>query len=219
MEIKIKIIVADDHTLMREALCSMLDNKSDLEVVAQADNGREAVKLCQKHIPDVIIMDVSMPDLNGVEAAHRIHNKNPNIKIIALSMHSEQKFVVDMLKAGAVGYLNKACRFDELVEAINVIMSGKIYLDRSIGTKVVKDYLSTILHQEDSSSENLTGREREVLQLIAEGKSSKEIAYGLKLSENTIVTHRQKIMNKLDIRSIAELTKYAVREGLTSLGA
>ncbi len=213
----IKIIVADDHTLMREALCSKLDNKSELEVIAQADNGREAVNLCQKHIPDVIIMDVSMPDLNGVEATRRIHASQPDIKILTLSMHSEQKFVVDMLKAGSAGYLNKACRFEELVEAINIIMSGKIYLDRGIGTKVVKDYLSTISQEEDSSFENLTGREREVLQLIAEGKSSKGIARKLHVTENTIVTHRQKIMNKLNIRSIAELTKYAIREGITPL--
>ncbi len=214
----IKIIVADDHTLMREALCSKLDTRSELEIIAQADNGREAIGLCQKHIPDVIVMDVSMPGLNGIEATRRIHNNNPNIKIIALSMHSEQKFVVDMLKAGAAGYLNKACRFEELVEAIKIIMSGEIYLDRSIGTKVVRDYLCTKSQNEDGS-ENLTGREREVLQLIAEGKSSKGIAYSLKISENTIVSHRQKIMNKLNIRSIAELTKYAIREGITPLEA
>lgn len=168
----VKLIVADDHTLMREALCNKLDSKHDLEVIVQADDGRQAIELCQKHVPELIIMDVSMPDLNGVEATKRIHDNNPNIKIIALSMHSEQKFVTDMLKAGASGYLNKACRFEELLEAINVVISGEIYLGRSIGTKVIKDYLSSLSQKEDSNSEILTSREREVLQMVVEGKSS-----------------------------------------------
>ncbi len=213
----VKLIVADDHTLMREALCNKLDSKPDLEIVAQADNGRQAVELSQKHAPELIIMDVSMPDLNGVEATKRIHNNNPNIKIIALSMHSEQKFVTDMLKAGASGYLNKACRFEELLEAINVVISGEIYLDRGIGTKVIKDYLSSLSQNEDSNSEILTSREREVLQMVAEGRSSKEVAFKLGIEEHTIVKHRQNIMNKLDIRDIPGLTKYAIREGIISL--
>lgn len=213
----VKLIVADDHTLMREALCNKLDNKPDLEVIVQADDGRQAIELCQKHVPELIIMDVSMPDLNGVEATKRIHDNNPNIKIIALSMHSEQKFVTDMLKAGASGYLNKACRFEELLEAINVVISGEIYLDRSIGTKVIKDYLSSLSQKEDSNSEILTSREREVLQMVVEGKSSKEVAFKLGIEEYTIVKHRQNIMNKLDIRDVPGLTKYAIREGIISL--
>jgi DNA-binding NarL/FixJ family response regulator len=213
----VKLIVADDHTLMREALCNKLDNKPDLEVIAQADDGCQAIEFCRKHAPELIIMDVSMPDLNGVEATRRIHNNNPNIKIVALSMHSEQKFVIDMLKTGASGYLNKACRFEELLEAINVVMSGEIYLDRSIGTKVIKDYLSSVPQKEDSNHEILTSREREVLQMVAEGKSSKEIAFKLGIEEHTIVKHRQNIMNKLDIRDVPGLTKYAIREGIISL--
>ncbi len=213
----VKLIVADDHTLMREALSNKLDNKHDLEVIVQADDGRQAIELCQKHVPELIIMDVSMPDLNGVEATKRIHDNNPNIKIIALSMHSEQKFVTDMLKAGASGYLNKACRFEELLEAINVVISGEIYLDRSIGTKVIKDYLSSLSQNEDSNSEILTSREREVLQMVAEGKSSKEVAFKLGIEERTIVKHRQNIMSKLDIRDVPGLTKFAIREGIISL--
>ncbi len=213
----VKLIVADDHTLLREALCNKLDSKHDLEVIVQADDGRQAIELCQKHVPELIIMDVSMPDLNGVEATKRIHDNNPNIKIIALSMHSEQKFVTDMLKAGASGYLNKACRFEELLEAINVVISGEIYLDRGIGTKVIKDCLSSLSQNEDSNSEILTSREREVLQMVAEGKSSKEVAFKLGIEEHTIVKHRQNIMNKLDIRDIPGLTKYAIREGIISL--
>ena len=213
----LKIIIADDHVLMREALCNKLNNNPDLEVIAQADNGRKAVELVKKHTPDVILMDVSMPDMNGIEASHRISENNPIVKIIALSMHSEQKFVTDMLKAGASGYLNKACRFEELLEAINVVISGEIYLDRSIGTNIVKDYLSIISHEEDNNSESLTSREREVLQMVTEGRSSKEIAFKLGIEEHTIVKHRQNIMNKLDIRDIPGLTKYAIREGIISL--
>ena len=132
-------------------------------------------------------------------------------------MHSEQKFVIDMLKAGASGYLNKACRFEELLEAISVVISGEIYLDRSIGTKIVKSYLSTISQEGDNNSKNLTSREREVLQMVTEGKNSKEIAFKLGIEEHTIVKHRQNIMNKLDIRDIPGLTKYAIREGIISL--
>ena len=132
-------------------------------------------------------------------------------------MHSEQKFVMDMLKAGASAYLNKACRFEELLEAISVVMSGEIYLDRCIGTKIVKSYLSTISQEGDNNSKNLTSREREVLQMVTEGKNSKEIAFKLGIEEHTIVKHRQNIMNKLDIRDIPGLTKYAIREGIISL--
>ncbi len=213
----VKIIVADDHALMREALCSKLDGKPDLNVIAQANNGREAIELCQKHIPDVMFMDVSMPDLNGVEATRRIHENNPNIKIVALSMHSDNKFVMDMLKAGASGYLLKACRFEELLDAIHIIMSGEIYLDRGISTKVIKDHIRTMSNQETGESENLTSREREVLQMVVEGKSSKEIAFKLSIEEHTIVKHRQNIMKKLDIRDIPGLTKYAIRRGIISL--
>jgi DNA-binding NarL/FixJ family response regulator len=213
----LKIIVADDHALLREALCIKLNNNPDFEVTAQAGNGREAVELAKKHTPDVVIMDVSMPDLNGIEASRRISENNPNIKIIALSMYSEQKFVINMLKAGALGYLNKACRFEELLEAIKVVISGEIYLDRSIGTKIVKNYLSTVSQEGDDNSESLTSREREVLQMVTEGKSSKEIAFKLGIEEHTIVKHRQNIMNKLDIRDIPGLTKYAIREGIISL--
>lgn len=213
----VKIIVADDHVLMREALCNKLDSKPDLHIIAQADNGREAVELCRKHIPDVILMDVSMPGLNGIEATRRIHDDNPNIKAIGVSMHSDNKFVLDMLKAGASGYLHKACRFEELLEAIHAVMSDEIYLDRSIGTRIIRDYINAKSSQEVSGPGDLSSREREVLQMVVEGKSSKEIAYKLGIEERTIVKHRQNIMNKLDIRDIPGLTKYAIREGLISL--
>jgi two-component system response regulator NreC len=213
----LKLIVADDHTLLREALCNRLNNNPDLEVVAQADNGRKAFELVKRHVPDVIIIDVSMPDMNGIEASRRISENSPNVKIIALSMHSEQKFVINMLKAGASGYLSKACRFEELLEAINVVVSGEIYLDRSMGTKIVKDYLSVIPQEDNDTSERLTSREREVLQMVTEGKSSKEIAFKLGIEEHTVVKHRQNIMNKLDIRDIPGLTKYAIYEGIISL--
>ena len=213
----IRVVVADDHNLMREALCNKLDSKPDLEVIAQADNGLTAVDLCRKHIPDIILMDVSMPDLNGVEAARRVHDDDPNIKIIALSMHSDQKFVLDMLKAGASAYLLKACRFGELLHAIKVVVSGEIYLDQSISTQLIRNYLGCISQKKDSGFEILTGREREVLQMVVEGKSSKEIAFRLGIEKHTIVKHRQNVMKKLDIHDIPGLTKYALRKGITSL--
>ena len=212
-----KILVADDHSLLREALCKKLDDKPHLEVIAQADNGHQVVKLSQKYIPDVILMDISMPDLNGVEAARRINENNSDIKIIALSMHSEQKFVIDMLKAGSLGYLHKSCHFEELIEAIKLVLSGEIYLDRSIGTKVIKNFLNAMSKENDEGTVSLTNREREVLQMVTEGKSSKEIAFKLGIEEHTIVKHRQNIMNKLDIRDIPGLTKYAIREGIIFL--
>ena len=213
----VRVIVADDHTLMREALCNKLNNKPDLEVIAQADNGLTAVELCRKHIPDIILMDVSMPDLNGIEAARRVHDNDPDIKIIALSMHSDQKFVLDMLKAGASAYLLKACRFGELLHAIKVAVSGEIYLDQSISTRLIKNHLSYISQKKDSDFEILTGREREILQMVAEGKSSKAIAFKLGIEKHTIVKHRQNIMKKLDIHDIPGLTKYALREGIITL--
>ena len=213
----IKVIVADDHALMREALCNKLDNKPDLDVIAQADNGLSAVELCREHFPNMMLMDVSMPDLNGVEATRRIHDNNPQIKIVALSMHSGQKVVLDMLKAGASGYLLKACRFEELLHAIKTVVSDEIYLDRSISTKLINNYLSSVSQKLDSTFEILTGREREVLQMVAEGKSSKAIAFKLGIEEHTVVKHRQNIMKKLDIHDIPGLTKYAIREGIISL--
>jgi len=213
----ITILLADDHKITREGLRSLLDKQDDMEVVAEAEDGRTTVSLVRELLPDVVIMDVSMPDLNGMEATRQITGELPNVKIIALSMHSDELFVTEMLKSGASGYLLKDCAFEELERAIRVVVVGQRYLSPCISGVVVNGYLHRLSEADFSSSEVLTDREREVLQLMAEGKSTKQIALKLHISIKTVETHRRQIMDKLDIHSVAELTKYAIRKGLTSL--
>ncbi len=212
-----RILLADDHKITRQGLRSLLDKQTDMEVVAEAEDGRTAVRLVRELLPDVVIMDVTMPDLNGAEATRQIVGEFPDVKIIALSMHSDSLFVTEMLKSGASGYLLKDCAFEELARAINTVVEGDTYLSPGISGVVVNDYLHRLAKVDFSDSELLTNREREVLQLLAEGKSTKQIALKLHISVKTVETHRRQIMNKLDIHTVAELTKYAIRKGLTSL--
>ncbi len=213
----IRILLADDHKITREGLRSLLDKQPDMEVLAEAQEGRTAVRLARELLPDVVIMDVSMPDLNGIEATRQIIDRVPKVKVIALSMHSDALFVTEMLKSGASGYLLKDCAFEELTRAIHAVVADKTYLSPSISGVVVNDYLHHLSKVDFSGTDVLTDREREVLQLLAEGNSTKQIALKLHISVKTIETHRLQIMNKLDIHSVAELTKYAIRKGLTSL--
>jgi len=213
----IRILLADDHKITRQGLRSLLDKHPDMEVVAEAEEGRTAVRLVRELVPNVVIMDVSMPDLNGMQATRKIIAEFPNVKIIALSMHSDSLFVIEMLKSGASGYLLKDCAFEELERAIRTVVADKTYLSPSISGVVVDDYLHRLSRADFADSEVLTDREREVLQLMAEGKSTKRIALELHISAKTVETHRRQIMNKLDIHTVAELTKYAIRKGLTSL--
>ncbi|MDP3110816.1 MAG: response regulator transcription factor [Thermodesulfovibrionales bacterium] len=214
---KVRILLADDHTILREGLCALLAKQRDFQIVAEVGDGRTAVRLTQELLPDVVVVDVNMPDLNGIEATRQIITDNPGIKVIALSMYSEKQFVVEMLKAGAAGYMLKDSAFEELVHAINCIVKDQIYLSPSITTFVLKDYLQQSSKADYTAFSILTDREREVLQLIVEGKTTKEIASILNVSTKTIETHRQQIMKKLNVHSIAELTKYAIREGITSV--
>ncbi len=213
----IRILLADDHKITREGLRSLLDKQPDMEVLAEAQEGRTAVRLARELLPDVVIMDVSMPDLNGIAATRQIIDRVPKVKVIALSMHSDALFVTEMLKSGASGYLLKDCAFEELTRAIHAVVADKTYLSPSISGVVVNDYLHHLSKVDFSGPDVLTDREREVLQLLAEGNSTKQIALKLHISVKTIETHRLQIMNKLDIHSVAELTKYAIRKGLTSL--
>lgn len=213
----IRILLADDHKITRQGLRSLLDENDGMEVLAEAENGRDAIELARKLNPDVIIMDVSMPDLNGVEATRQIIQDNHDVRVIALSMHSDTLFVSEMLKSGASGYLLKDCAFQELEQAIRTVTDGKAYLSPSISGVVVEDYLHRLSKADMSTSEVLTDREREVLQLIAEGQSTKQVALKLHISAKTVETHRRQIMNKLDMHTVAELTKYAIRKGLTAL--
>ena len=217
----IRILIADDHKIVCDGLKALLEAQPDMQIVAQAENGREAVKFAQKQKPDMVIMDVAMPDLNGLEAVRQILSSNPRIKVIALSMHADRRYVTGMLSAGASGYILKHCAFEELVHAIHVVLSNQVYLSPTIAAIVVHELAQSKnprSQQSDSSSHRgLTTREREVLQLIAEGHSAREIAQRLHLSVKTIETHRRQMMEKLQIRSIAGLIKFAIREGLTTL--
>ena len=213
----IKILLCDDHQILRQGLRALLDRNPDIEVIGEAEDGWSVLRMAEELSPDVIVMDVSMPNMNGIEATRQIVTRDPNIKVIALSVYSDKKFIFGMMKAGASGYLVKDCVFDELIEAIRTVSINRTYLSPSICDIVIKDCISRLQKDELSVSSILTTREREVLQLIAEGKTTKEIASLLNLSVKTIETHRQQTMIRLNIRNVAELTKYAVREGLTSL--
>ena len=216
----IKIIIADDHTMMREGLRSLIEKQPDMKTIAEADNGRKTLKLVQELKPDIVLMDVSMPDLNGIEATHQIKKEMPSIKVIALSMHSEKHFVSEMLKAGASGYLLKQCAFKELDLALRAVINNRSYLSPEIIDVVIEDYISSTAHTGKNNLEHnkvLTIREREVLQMLAEGRATKDIASLLNLSIKTVETHRQNIMRKINKHSLAELTKYAIVEGITTL--
>ena len=212
----IKVLIADDHQIMREGLRALLEKEPDIKVLGEAEDGRMIQRLARELLPDVIIMDVAMPDLNGIEATRQIVAEFPGVKIIALSMHDDRRFVLNMLKAGAAGYMLKDSAFTVLAKAIRVVMAGKTYLSHEVTDIVVKDYVSSSQSGESSAFHLLSPREREVLQLLAEGKTSALIGENLHISVKTVETHRQQIMVKLKIRSVAELTKYAIREGLTS---
>jgi len=213
----IKIFLADDHGILREGLRALLNKESTIQVVGEAEDGRTTVSLVEKLSPDIVIMDISMPDMNGIEATRQIINRNPLTKVIGLSVHADKRFVIEMLNAGASGYLLKDCAFEELVNAIRTVVANRSYLSPAITDIMINDYKQIISRETLSVFSLLTAREREVLQLIAEGKTTKDIAAELSISVKTVETYRQQIMDKLDIHSVADLTKYAIKEGLTSL--
>jgi DNA-binding NarL/FixJ family response regulator len=212
--VKTKILLVDDHQILREGLRSMLSKQPDFEVIGEAENGKQAIEKTEKFQPNVIVMDVSLPDINGIEATKTILATNPSTKIIALSMHSEKRFVMNMLRAGASGYLLKDCAFEELNNAIRFILAENLYISPALGSGIIKDYLKQISHLPEDEVDILTPKEREILKFIASGKSVKEIAYDLNISVKTAETHRQHIMEKLGIYTTAELTQYAIVKGL-----
>lgn len=214
-----RILLADDHAIVLDGLASLLDKYADFAVVGRASDGPEAVRLAAELSPDMVIMDISMPGLNGIDATRKILAADPRIKVIALSMHNDARYISEALKSGALGYLLKESAFDELIAALRTVLKGRCYLSSSITGTVVKDYVSRLEGSGNGSGAFtvLSRREREVLQALAEGLSTKDIAGKLGVSVKTIETYRSQIMDKLDIHSVAELTKYAIREGLTSL--
>lgn len=213
----IRIILADDHKITRDGLRAMLDQQSGMEVVGVAENGRQAIRMASELEPDVVVMDISMPELNGIEATRQIKADLPDTKVIALSMYSDRRYVAGMLKAGVSGYLIKNCAFDELVNAITAVINNQSYLSPDIADTVMKDYAHILEKENPTATSILTTREREVLQLIAEGIPTKEIANRMHVSVKTVETHRQQLMRKLKVKSVAELTKIALRDGLTTL--
>ena len=211
------ILLADDHQILRQGLRTLLENLPEVRVVGEACDGREAVKMAKELQPDIVVMDVSMPGLNGIDATRQVVNDGNHARVIALSMHSDRRFMAEMLKAGAKGYLLKEGAFDELAAAIQTVLADKVYLSPKIANLVVENYVMREPGAEPSAYAKLTAREREVLQLMAEGRATKQIAMDLHVSVKTVETHRRQVMEKLDIHNVAELTKYAIREGLTSL--
>jgi two-component system, NarL family, response regulator NreC len=213
----IRILLADDHRIMRDGLRVLLEKQPDIEVAGEAESGRSALRLARELSVDMVIMDIGMPDLNGIDATREIIAIVPGIKVIALSMHSDKVFVGEMLKAGASAYLLKHCAFEELAQAIRVVNSGQFYLSPQITGLMIQEYLRQMPDDNPSVFTVLTAREREVLQLLVEGKSSRQIASCLNISLKTVETRRQQIMSKLNINNLADLIKHAIREGLTSL--
>ena len=211
----IRIVVADDHRMLREGLVGLLNSEEDFTVVGEAGDGREALALVGELRPDVVILDVTMPGLNGIETARAITRDFGGAAVLGLSMHGESRFVTEMFQAGARGYVLKMCEFDELADAVRKVAAGGTYVSAAIAGDVIRAMAGLLPGEVDAAG--LSEREREVLQLLAEGKSSKESAQALHVSVKTIDSHRRQVMQKLGLGSVAELTKYAIKSGLTSL--
>jgi len=212
----IEILIADDHRILREGLCALLRGHSDIRVVAEADDGAEAVRLAAEVSPDVVVMDVAMPRVNGVEATRQILARNPAIKVVILSLYSaDRPLVAEAFRAGASGYLPKEASFDELATAIRSVMHGKVYISPEC-QNVARETLQHAAGADGAAGWPLTQREREVLRQVADGHAMKQIAVHLDLSVKTVETHRRQIMDKLGLHSVAELTKYAIRQGITT---
>jgi DNA-binding NarL/FixJ family response regulator len=215
--VKTRVLLVDDHRIMREGLRSLIESSPEFVVVGDASDGRRGVTLARQLVPDVIIMDIGMAGLNGVDATRQIVAHDGSAKVIALSTYADRRYVLGMLEAGASGYVLKSSAGSELLRAIKSVCRGKKYLSPEIADTVVTSYLNRVYPAAGSGFPELGKREREVVQLLAEGKTSKEIAYMLDISTRTVEAHRRNITQKLDIHSVAELTKYALREGLTRL--
>lgn len=212
----LRILLADDHRMFADGLAALLDQEPDLEVVGSTRDGREAVKLALELGPDVVVMDLSMPGLSGFEATRQIVAERPQIKVVCLSMHRERQYLQAVLEAGAAGYVLKDCSPQEMITGIRAVAGGGTYLCAEMTAAAVAEYRANLFGRKPAIDPVLTAREREVLQLVAEGLSSKEVAARLSVSERTVATHRRHLAEKLDIHSVAGLTKYAIRHGLTT---
>ena len=215
---KIRVLLVEDHTIVRKGLRSLLDGEAGIEVIGEAEDGREAVEKVQQLLPDVVLMDIAMPGLNGLEATRQIKKRFPEVQVLILTMHANEEYIFQILRAGASGYVVKQVAPTELISAIRAAYRGESFLSPSISKKVIQEYIRQAEAMgEENSYDRLTDREREVLQLIAEGHSNREIAELLHISAKTVQTHRAHLMDKLDIHSTAELTQYAIRKGVISV--
>jgi DNA-binding NarL/FixJ family response regulator len=213
---KIRIVICDDHTLFVEGVKAMLRNESSLEIVGEARDGRQAVEMVQQHKPDVILMDVSMPDMNGFDATRRVHEFNAGVKVLMLTMHDEEELVARCLEAGAAGYIMKDAPASQLLYAIETVQKGERYLSPNVLKKVVDGYVKNT-NRPQTSYDRLTMREREVLKLLAEGLTVKEIAVRLDLSVKTVEVHKHNLMKKIDVHDRSELIKYAIQKKLIAV--
>lgn len=214
---RITVLVADDHTIVRKGICSLIDGKADIQVIGEAEDGRDAIEKAEALSPDVILMDITMPHLNGLEATRQIKKMFPQIKILALTMYTNEEYILQILQAGASGYVVKQAAPAELLSAIQAVYRGDSFLSPSISKTLIDEYIKHTAPQNPIEQEKLTDREREVLQLIAEGYSNREIADKLNLSVKTIGVHRTNIMEKLEVHNVTDLVKYALRKGIISL--
>jgi DNA-binding NarL/FixJ family response regulator len=214
----IRMLLAEDHTIVRAGIRALLQNLEGIEVVAEAGDGREAIRLIETHQPDIVLMDIGMAGLNGLEATARIAKEFPDVRVIILSMYASEEYVLQALRAGAVGYLLKDADMAELEIAIRAVAREETYLSPAVSKHVVADYVRRV-GGEPSSLERLTRRQREILQLIAEGHSTQEIAQMLSISVKTVETHRSQLMERLDIHDVASLVRYAIRMGLITPNA
>jgi DNA-binding NarL/FixJ family response regulator len=211
---KIKVLLVDDHAMMREGMSALLNTCNDIEIVGEAADGNEAIRKCKEKEPDVIVMDITMPDMDGLEATRQIKRKNKNIKVVILTQHQNREYILSAVKAGADGYVPKGAVSSELISGIHAVYKGDSFLHPSIATAIVEDYR---MQAGNDPFDSLTAREREVLKLLADGNTCRAISGMLFISLKTVTGHRTKIMEKLDIHNRTELIKYAVRKGLTSV--